>query len=138
MGSDAEQVFQAASIHDALGIEIAVLDKERVELTMEVEPRVHQPMGLLHGGASAVIAESAASIGAYMHCKDGVEYAVGTDLNISHLRARSTGTVRAVATPIRVGRTLQVWSIDILDEDGRMVAIARCTLAVRRFEESST
>lgn len=116
---------------ETLGIRPLHIDPDRVELEMDVDHRVHQPMGLLHGGASAVLAESAASLGAYLSCGEG-EYAVGTDLNISHLRARTGGTVRAVATPVRKGRTMQVWAIDIVDEDSRPVAVARCTLAVRK------
>lgn len=124
-----------ASIHDVLGIEFVEITKDRVELQMEVGPQVHQPMGMLHGGASAVIAESAASIGAYMNCEEGVEFAVGTDLNISHLRGKSDGKVKAVAVPERIGRSLQVWTIDILDEEGKKIAVGRCTLAVRRFDK---
>jgi uncharacterized protein (TIGR00369 family) len=60
---------------------------------------------------------------------------VGTDLNISHLRARSDGIVRAVAVPVRKGRSIHVWTIDIVDGDGVMVAVARCTLAIRRIAD---
>jgi uncharacterized protein (TIGR00369 family) len=118
------------TIHEALGIRAVEITPDRVVFEMEVTSRVHQPMGILHGGASAVIAESAASIGAYMNCKPG-EYSVGTDLNISHLRAKTDGVVRAVATPIRKGRSIHVWNIDIIDEADKMVAVARCTLAIR-------
>ena len=119
------------TIHEVLGIRAVELGPDKVVLTMEVGPAVHQPMGLLHGGASAVIAESAASMGAFANCDPSKEYAVGTDLNISHLRARSEGTVTATAVPIRKGRSLHVWGIDIVDQDGVMVAVARCTLAIR-------
>ena len=103
---------------------------------MDVGPAVHQPFGLLHGGASAVIAESAASIGAFLNCEEG-QYSVGTDLNISHLRAKRTGSVTATALPVRKGRTLHVWSIDIAGEDGELVAVARCTLAIRTATEGA-
>jgi uncharacterized protein (TIGR00369 family) len=119
------------TIHESLGIESVELSADRVVLEMPVGPKVHQLLGILHGGASAVIAESAASIGAYLNCDPATEYVVGTDLNISHLRARSDGTVRAIATPIRKGRTMHVWAIDIVDEQGEGVAVARCTLAIR-------
>jgi 1,4-dihydroxy-2-naphthoyl-CoA hydrolase len=102
---------------------------------MPVGPKVHQPMGLLHGGASAVMAETAASIGAYMNCDPTTEYAVGIELNISHLRARSEGTVTAVGTPIRKGRAVHVWTVDIRDQDGSAVATARCTLAIKRVQD---
>jgi uncharacterized protein (TIGR00369 family) len=102
---------------------------------MEVTTRVHQPMGLLHGGASAVIAESAASIGASLNCDIAKEFAVGIDLNISHLRSVTDGTIRATATPVRKGRTIHVWEIDVDDQDGKGVAVARCTLAVRPWPQ---
>ncbi len=119
------------TIHESLGIRPVELSPDRVVLEMEIGPKVHQLMGILHGGASAVIAESAASIGAWLNCDADKEYVVGTDLNISHLRARRDGRVRAIAAPVRKGRTIQVWMIDIADEQGKKVAVARCTLAVR-------
>lgn len=124
------------TIHEALGIHGIEITADRVILEMKVGPRVHQPFGLLHGGASAVIAESAASIGAWVNTDMNNQYTVGTDLNISHLRPYSSGTVRAVATPIRKGRTLHVWGIDIRGDDDELVAIARCTLAVRTIKSS--
>ena len=121
------------TIHEALGIRAVEMTPERVVFELDVTPKVHQPMGLLHGGASAVIAESAASMGAYLNCDQANEYSVGVDLNITHLRARTEGTVRATATPIRKGRSIQVWGIDIDDQDGQRVAVARCTLAIRKL-----
>jgi len=116
---------------ETLGIRTQEMSSDRVVLEMDVTARVHQPMGLLHGGASAVLAESAASLGAYLNCDPEREFAVGTDLNISHLRARRDGTITATATPVRKGRTLHVWNIEIVDGDGVAVAVARCTLAIR-------
>lgn len=121
------------TIHEVLGIRQVEADADRVVLEMDVDHRVHQPMGLLHGGASAVLAESAASIGAFLNCEPGKEFAVGIDLNVSHLRSKREGSVRAVAIPIRKGSSVHVWGIDVQDEDGRMVAVARCTLALRRY-----
>jgi 1,4-dihydroxy-2-naphthoyl-CoA hydrolase len=122
------------TIFEALGIREVELSPDRVVLEMDVGPRVHQPMGHLHGGASAVLAESAASIGGYLNGDPDTEYTVGTDLNISHLRPKSGGTVTAVGTPIRTGRTMQVWAVKLTDEEGKDVAVARCTLAVRPLE----
>lgn len=121
-------------IHDSLGIRTVEAGPDRVVLEMDVDERVHQPLGLLHGGASAVIAESAASIGAFLACGDD-ESSMGTDLNISHLRAKRDGVVRAIATPVRKGRSLHVWTVDIVDEEDTLVAVARCTLAIRRMEK---
>ena len=120
----------AGTIHETLAIRVLEATPDRVVLDMPVGPAVHQPYGVLHGGASAVIAESAASIGAHLNCTNG-ELSFGTDLNISHLRSKRDGTVTATATPIRKGRTMHVWSIDIADEDGKLVAVARCTIAIR-------
>ena len=125
------------TIHETLGIRALEVTADRVVLEMDVGPKVHQPMGLLHGGASAVLAESAASMGAYMNCDVEKEYAVGTDLNISHLRARRDGVLKAVAQPIRKGRTIHVWNIDLVDENGEPVAAARCTLAVRPWQKQA-
>lgn len=119
------------TIHESLGIRPIEVSPDRVVLEMPIGPRVHQLMGILHGGASAVIAESAASIGAYLNCDPESQYVVGTDLNISHLSARRDGTLRATAIPIRKGRTMHVWAIDLDGDDGRKVAVARCTLAIR-------
>ena len=122
------------TIHETLGVRHIEASPDRVVLEMDVTPVVHQPFGLLHGGASAVIAESAASIGAFLNCQAG-ESSVGTDLNISHLRAKREGTVRATAVPVRKGRSIHVWTIDITGEDGKLVAVARCTLAIRKAED---
>lgn len=121
------------TIHEALGIRQLEAGPEKVVLEMDVEPRVHQPLGLLHGGASAVLAESAASIGGSLAAAPEDAYVVGVDLNITHLRAKRSGAVRATATPIRKGRTVQVWGIDVSGEDGKQVAVARCTLAVKKY-----
>lgn len=125
------------TIHESLGIRMVEAGPDRVVVEMDVTPAVHQPFGLLHGGASAVMAESAASIGAYLNCADG-ESSVGTDLNISHLRARRDGVVRATAVPVRKGRSMHVWTVDIVDGDGVLVAVARCTLAIRRFDSGDS
>ena len=129
--SDSPEVVYANTIHESLGIRTIEVGAERVVLEMDVGPRVHQPFGLLHGGASATLAESAASLGAYAASGDD-EVSMGTDLNISHLRAKTDGMVRAIATPVRKGRTIHVWTVDIVDENGSLVAVARCTLAIRR------
>jgi uncharacterized protein (TIGR00369 family) len=125
------------TVHETLGIRSVELGPDRVVFEVDVTPKVHQPMGLLHGGVSATLAESAASMGAYLNCSPD-EYAVGIELNISHLRARQTGTVRAIATPIRKGKSLHVWGIELEDEEGGPVAVARCTLAVRSFSPNKS
>ena len=124
------------TIHETLGIRAREATPDLVVLEMPVGPQVHQPFGVLHGGASAVVAESAASIGAFLNCKEG-EVSLGTDLNISHLRSKSEGTVVATAVPYRKGRTMHVWSIEIADEDGKLIAVARCTIAIRTGKQGA-
>jgi 1,4-dihydroxy-2-naphthoyl-CoA hydrolase len=115
---------------DTLEMSVVEATAEGTIFEMPVGPRVHQPMGILHGGATAALAETAASVGAHLNC-DESHVAVGIELSISHLRARRDGTLTARATPVRKGRTIHVWAIDVDDEDGRRVAVARCTLAIR-------
>ena len=112
-----------------LGIELAEAGPDRVVATMPVEPRHHQPLGYLHGGATVALAETVASVGAYLAAPEG-HTAFGQEINANHLRSVRDGTITATGTPIHVGRTSQVWGIEVRDEKGRMVCISRCTLAV--------
>lgn len=130
MASPGTEPDSAQSIHETLGIRTISSTPEEVVLEMDVGPRVHQPFGLMHGGASAVLAESAASLGAFGNAPEGHQ-ALGIELNVSHLSAVRSGTVRAVATPIRVGRSIQVWRVDLATGEGSPVAAARCTVAIR-------
>ena len=118
-----------STIGQSIPMRFEEVAKERVVMTMEVDSRVHQPMGLLHGGASLVLAESAASTGANLHCAPGM-VALGQEINANHIRGKRDGTLRATAEPLHVGRTSQVWSIMIRDEQERLVCVSRCTLAV--------
>ncbi|HZZ91534.1 MAG TPA: hotdog fold thioesterase [Usitatibacter sp.] len=115
---------------EALGIEITSATPERVEARMPVGPRVHQPFGLLHGGASVALAETVASVGGYMNVDPVQEHVVGLEINANHLRAKRDGEVTAVATPLHIGRRTQVWDVKIADEEGKLVCVSRCTIAV--------
>ena len=118
-----------AGVHLALGITIEQATPEQVVVSVPVTSNVHQPYGILHGGVSALLAESAASIGGAITAPAG-KVVVGTELNCSHLRSMSDGILTATATPIRIGRTIQVWGIELTDEQGRCICTARCSLAV--------
>jgi 1,4-dihydroxy-2-naphthoyl-CoA hydrolase len=113
-----------------IGIEIVELTAERVVATMPVDERTRQPFGLLHGGASLALAETVASLGATASVDLERFVAVGQEINGNHLRGKTEGVVRATAVPIHRGRTSQVWSIDIVDEQGRLVCVSRCTMAI--------
>jgi 1,4-dihydroxy-2-naphthoyl-CoA hydrolase len=128
--SDAPPNPNAETLLKTLGIEFVERSKARVVARMPVGPKVHQPFGILHGGASVVLAETVASAGAWMNCDQQRERVVGLEINANHLRAKRDGVVTAVATPVHVGRRTQVWEIRIADENDKPVCISRCTLAV--------
>ena len=115
---------------EAIGIELVLLTPDRVVATMPVDDRTRQPFGLLHGGASAALAETVASLGAFLNIDSDTHAAVGVELNANHMRAKTGGTVTVTATPLRRGRTIHVWDIRIEDEESRLVCVSRCTLAI--------
>jgi uncharacterized protein (TIGR00369 family) len=116
-------------INDLLDVEVLEAGPERVVMRLPVDWRVHQPFGILHGGVSALLAESAASLGAALAA--GPERSVvGIELSASHLRGLRDGHLTAEATPVRVGRTIQVWRIVLTDDEGRPICESRCSLAV--------
>lgn len=117
------------SVSGLLGVETVEAGPERVVLRLPVTWKTHQPFGILHGGVSALLAESAASYGGALSAPPG-KSVVGIELNASHLRPMSEGTLTATATPVRTGRAIQVWSISLTDDEGRAICQARCTLAV--------
>ncbi len=118
------------TVMEILGIECREVSKEKVVLTMPVTPKTHQPMGALHGGVSVVLAETAATMGAWMNIDREKQLAVGIDINANHVRPKRDGTVTATATPVHVGHALSVWDIRITDERDNLVCVSRCTLAV--------
>jgi len=120
------------TLPERMGIVVLEASPERIVATMPVEGNT-QPYGLLHGGASVVLAETLGSIGAAMHAGrlfNGI--AVGVDINATHHKAVKTGTVTGVATPIRLGGMIASYEIVITDESGDRVCTARLTCALRR------
>jgi uncharacterized protein (TIGR00369 family) len=97
---------------------------------MPVDERTRQPFGILHGGASVALAETVVSLGAWANIDRARFMAVGLEINANHLRAKADGVVRAVGVPLHRGRTTQVWSVEIRDEQERLVCVSRCTLAI--------
>lgn len=114
-----------------LNISVESAEKERVVLTMPVEERVHQYTGILHGGVSVVLAETAASIGSALNTDLSRFTPVGVEINANHLRSVSRGTVKAVATPVYLGRQMMVWNVEVSDDRDRLVCVSRCTLALK-------
>ena len=125
------------TLGDTLGMEIVEGSAERVVATMPVEPRHHQPLGYLHGGATVALAETVASVGAYLAAPDGYT-AFGQEINANHLRPMREGLLTATGTPIHVGRTSQVWGVEVRDQAGHMICVSRCTLAVVAIRRESS
>jgi len=115
---------------ESLGIEITHLEAGKVIATMPVNERTHQPYGLLHGGASVALAETVASAGAYELVDKETEVVVGLEINANHVRGKKDGIVTATGTVLHHGRTTSIWDIKITDEQGKLVCVSRCTIAV--------
>ena len=112
-----------------LGIEFTEIGPDYLRATMPVDERTRQPYGLLHGGASVLLAETLGSTAGGM-CVDDGEGVVGIEINANHLRGVREGEVTGTARPLHVGRSTQVWEIRIEDDHGRLACISRLTLAV--------
>ena len=116
------------TLMEALGIRFTELGDGVLRATMPVDARTHQPYGLLHGGASVALAETLGSSAGMLMA--GGNAVVGLEINANHLRAVRHGVVTGSARPLHLGRSTQVWQIEIADENGKPVCISRITLAV--------
>lgn len=114
---------------EALGIQFVDIGDDHLVATMPVDHRTLQPYGLLHGGASVVLAETLGSSAGNMCVAEG-EACVGLEINANHVRAVRDGSVTGTARPLHIGRSTQVWDIRIEDGRGRLVCTSRLTLAV--------
>lgn len=112
-----------------LDIQFEALTDDSLEATMPVDGRTHQPFGLLHGGASVVLAETLGSVAGYL-CSEGEQKVVGLEVNANHIRSVRSGRVRGVCRALHVGSRHQVWQIEISDEQGRLCCSSRLTTAV--------
>jgi uncharacterized protein (TIGR00369 family) len=128
---DKLQSLGQETVLNTLNIKIESAESERVVLSMPVDERVHQYTGLLHGGVSVVLAETAASIGAALNTDLERFTPVGVEINANHLRSVTKGRVVAEARPVYKGRQMTVWAIEIRDERERLVCVSRCTLAFK-------
>ena len=122
--------WSSNTLMEALGIRITEVGEDFLRGTMPVDPRTHQPYGLLHGGASVALAETLGSTAAMLTLDAAKEITVGLDINANHVRGVRSGTVTGTARPLHVGRTTQVWEIRIENEEGALVCISRLTMAV--------
>ena len=113
-----------------LGIEITEVGDNWVKGTMPADERTFQPVGLVHGGANVLFAETLGSMAANLCLDNSKEYAVGQEINANHLRGVRSGTLTGVATLVHKGRTSQVWEIRIVNSEGKLSCISRLTMAV--------
>jgi uncharacterized protein (TIGR00369 family) len=121
----------AQNLNDALGMEVGEFDEERISGSFEVTDRVRQPFGIVHGGAYAALAETLASVATYFAVQANGEIAVGQNNDTSFLRPVTSGTVHAEGTRRHRGRTSWIWDVEFRDDQDRVCALSRVTIAVR-------
>lgn len=113
-----------------LGIEFTKLGEDYLEATMPVDHRTKQPMGLLHGGANVVLAETLGSVASLLTLDQSKYACVGLEINANHIKSVREGKVKGVAKPIHLGKTTQIWEIKIYNEAEQLCCISRITLAI--------
>lgn len=121
--------FSVNSAVSHLGIEFLEVGEDFISARVPVDARTVQPFGLLHGGVSVVLAETLGSCAANFACSPGSQ-AVGLDINANHLRGVRAGWVTGVTRPVHLGRTTQVWQIDLTNEAGELTCVSRITMAI--------
>ena len=134
MEPQAETYPARGTLDDVLGFELLEANPERCRGRFAAEARVQQPMGLVHGGAYAALAESMVSVTTHAAVRDSGSFAVGQSNSTTFLRPITGGHVNAEGTPLHRGRTTWIWDVAFTDDDGRLCAVTRVTMAVRSGE----
>ena len=122
--------LSAGTMVEHLGIIYKEIGEDSIIATMPVDHRTHQPDGLLHGGASATLAETLGSVAANLCIDRTKKFCVGLEINANHVKALRTGWVSGITRPVHLGHSTQIWEIRIVDEQNALVCIARLTMAV--------
>ena len=122
--------FLNNSIEEQLGIKIFEVGNDYIKATMPVDHRTRQPFGILHGGASVVLAESLGSFASYLVIKSEDRIGAGIEVNANHIRSVKEGIVTGIARPIHLGNQIHVWEIKIHDSKDKLVCICRLTVAI--------
>ena len=122
--------FSRNTLAEHIGIEFTAIGEDYLEARMPVDPRTHQPMGLLHGGASVVLAETLGSVGATLCVDQNRQFCVGLEINANHLKGVRNGFVTGVAKPVHIGGKTHVWEIRISNEQKELICVSRITMAV--------
>ncbi len=124
--------FRSNGIIGLLDIAFTEIGDDYIDLTLPVRERTLEHAGILHGGVSVVLAETACSVGATLTIDSDKQFAVGQEINANHIRPGTPGDIiTARATPVSMGRSSQVWDIRLRNQDDKLVCISRCTMAIR-------
>ncbi|MHB1922641.1 MAG: hotdog fold thioesterase [Chitinophagaceae bacterium] len=118
------------TMNDLLGIEFTEIGKDYLRAKMPVNDKTRQAYGILHGGASAALAETLGSIASSLVLNPDTHYCVGMEINANHIRSVSEGYVHGIASPLHLGRQSHVWDIRIADDQGKLVCVSRLTVAI--------
>lgn len=113
-----------------IGIEFTEIGEDYIKAKMPVDHRTHQPYGLLHGGASLTLAETLGSVAAHVAVNNPDYYTVGQEINANHLGSVRSGFIYGITKPVHIGKRSHVWSIEITNEEGKLICISRITIAV--------
>lgn len=119
---------------EALDIQFTAITDQYLKATMPVNNTTHQPYGLLHGGASAALAETVGSVASWLKINPEKQLCVGLEINCNHVRGKKAGTVTATATALHLGATTHIWDIRITDETDRLICISRLTVAILQIK----
>ncbi len=128
---DTLNAFGIVNMMKHLAIEFTEIGEDFLCARMPVDSRTQQPMGLLHGGASVTLAETLGSTAANLCLDPSRHYALGLEINANHIKGVTNGFVYGTTRPVHIGKTTHIWSVEIKDEDNRLICISRITLAVR-------
>lgn len=127
---DTLNAMAANTLAEVIGIVFIEIGPDYLVAKMPVDKRTHQPFGLLHGGASAALAETIGSVAGWLCINPDKQYCVGMELNCNHIKGKTEGWVYAKASSIHLGGSTQVWDIRIYDENQKIVCVSRLTMAV--------
>ena len=127
---DELNAFSEGNMGAALEMKFTEIGDDFLRATMPVNHKTKQPFGLLHGGASAALAESVGSMASWLVINSDKQYCAGIEINCNHVRGKKDGLVTATATPLHIGGSTHVWDIKITDEAGKLVCVSRLTVAV--------
>lgn len=122
--------LRAGTMSERIGIEFTEIGDDFLVATMPVDERTFQPMRIMHGGASCVLAETVGSVAANCCVDPEKKFCVGLEINTSHIKMARSGHVKGTARPIHIGKTTQLWEIPIVDESGNLISLTRLRVAV--------